>query len=73
MNQPFFLQVSVIHGFSCKVFHGKDKDELFIFLFLVVVRGSILASSDMTCSGLTLDSCQSDIFCGKINFANFDG
>lgn len=72
-ESTFFLQVSVIHGFSCEVFHGKDKDELFIFLFLVFVRGSALASSDMTHSGLTLGSCQSDIFPGKINFANFDG
>lgn len=67
------LQVAVIHAFPYKVFNGKDKDDLFIFLFLVFVRGSTLASSDMIHSGLTLGSCQSDIFSGKINFANFDG
>lgn len=60
-------------GFLTKFFNGKDKDDLFIFLFLVFVKGSTLASSDMIHSGLNLRSCQSDIFSGKINFANFDG
>lgn len=72
-ESTFLLPVAVIHGFPYKVFNGKDKDDLFIFLFLVFVKGSTLASSDMIHSGLNLGSCQSDIFSGKINFANFDG